>query len=431
MSQNRVLVLVAGAAMGLSGVAFGQNANLDTNRAYAAELLADSGGRASLLAQPGTNGWQDGRFTIGDGTNTLSVGGTIQSRYNISLRDEDTAGENEDFTHGFGYGSVRLRAFGSIWDRNLTYKIQGNFNGTGEDNGDGGFVDNDGTFGLEDAWGRYQFDNGVSVRWGQFRLPLFREVYGVDDEYQLAVDRSINSTSAFFSQGYSQGVEVGYQSDSFRVFGAFSDGLSSANTAFNGAGESDYAGTARLEFQVMGTDWQRWNDFTSWQSAADTGILLGAAVHYESSGETGGTGADEGEIFIGTIDASFEGQGWNIFAAGNWFRNDDDVADASDNFGAVLQGGIFVTPQAELFARYDGIFFDDDAFGDIDDAHFATAGVNYYISPESHAVKFTAEVGYSFTESAVLFGGGDTRAGFLGDTEDGEIIFQSQLQVLF
>jgi hypothetical protein len=48
MSQTKVLVIVAGAALS-TGVALAQNANLDQSRAYQNELIADAGTRASLL----------------------------------------------------------------------------------------------------------------------------------------------------------------------------------------------------------------------------------------------------------------------------------------------------------------------------------------------------------------------------------------------
>ena len=51
------------------------------------------------------------------------------------------------------------------------------------------------------------FANGWKAQWGQFKLPLLREEL-VSDGKQLAADRSI--PNALFTQGYSQGIQLGY-----------------------------------------------------------------------------------------------------------------------------------------------------------------------------------------------------------------------------
>ncbi len=60
----------------------------------------------------------------------------------------------------------------------------------------------------------YTWENGVSVKWGQFRMPLTR-AFSVEDEFQLAADRSI--TDRVFSPGYTQGIQVGWQDDMIRI----------------------------------------------------------------------------------------------------------------------------------------------------------------------------------------------------------------------
>jgi len=421
-----MLVLVAGAALSTGAQAWAQNANLDQDRAHAAELLADASTRTSLLANNAEAGY-DGMFNMADGTgnNRLNVGGTSQTRYNVSMRDdmgsdgEGTIGDN-DFTSGFNQPTTRLRFWGNVWDKALSFKVQGNFGDSGDNSG----------FGLEDAWGKYAWE-GTWVRWGQFKLPLIRESL-VDNEYQLAMDRSV--TSMFFDQGYSQGIEFGYEADAFRINGAFSDGLGTANTDFNSSSESDWAFTARAEFKAMGADWSRFDDLTSWRSAPDQALLIGGALHYQTGGETGYTNDVDG--YVATVDVSFEGQGWNVMGAGYMSSFEVGGGEATDTFGVVIQGGIFVTDQVELFGRGDVTMFEEGASGGVDDdVYFVAAGMNYYVSPESHAVKLTAQVGYALDDTSGLGfgaeGSGSTRNGFLGDSEGGEIAVQVQMQVVF
>jgi len=444
MTKTRLLVVLAGAALSVAP-AVAQNANLDKDRAYAAELVADAGSRASLLQGGGGAGFDGSGFNISDGTgnNVLYVGGAAQFRYTADFRDDevnDTDGDgeddgaNNDFTHGFSTPNTRIWTWGHVWSKDLTYKIRLYTN-------DGGDIT------LEDAWGEYAFEGGLAFRWGQFKLPLLREE-NIESEHQLLVDRSV--VNQRFSQGYSQGIQLSYTSDSFRVVGAFSDGLGTAGTDFNSGAESDYALTARFDFKIAGDSWNRFNDFTSWRSQ-EFAALVGGAIHWQDGGETGGT--SDIETLRYTLDGSVEGSGWNLYGA---FVGDSIEAGEggdTDTFGGLLQGGVFVTDQVEIFARWDAIFLDDDSSGDgdggnDDDLHFLAAGVNYYISPESHAVKFTGQVGYAVNSSnGVFFGGSDggtpddssddaagfgsTSNGFLGQSEDGEFNIQLQMQVMF
>jgi hypothetical protein len=425
MSQTKVLVFVAGAALSIGAQALAQNANLDQSRAYQNELVADAATHASLL-QGGLGGSATyaGTFSIADGSgnNRLNFGGTEIFRYNWSNRDSNTVGDQNDTTIGFNMPVTRLRFWGNVWDKALTYKIQGDFGSFGGDNG---------SFELQDAWAQYAWDNGFSLKWGQFKLPIIREV-NVEDEFQLAADRSV--TSYVFNQGYSQGIQFQYAADNFRFSGAFSDGINTGNTDFNSAAEADFALSARVDWKVMGADWERFNDITSWRSAPDNALLIGAAFEYQSGGETGFT--TDVDTWLYTVDAAWEGQGWNVFAAGYGAHLSPTGGSDLDNFGACVQAGIFVSDQIELFGRWDAVFFDNESGISPATLHFATVGMNYYISPESHACKFTVQANYAFNDTTPLFGSGgliegNTRNAFLGDSEDGEWTFIGQLQIVF
>ena len=410
MTQTKVLLFVAG--MSFSAVAFAGNP----------ELQADAANRASLSAAAGA-GW-DNNFWISDGgNNSLHIGGTTTFRYNLTIRDEDFAGDQDDFTHGFNSPNNRLRFWGTIWDKALSYKIQGNF--SSENPGGGGFT-------LEDAWGQYDFGNNFTLGWGQWKAPLNRADI-VDNEFQMSADRSL--ASAAFSAGYTQGIAGVYTSDMVKVTGGFHDGASSQNSDFNSGAEADYAVLLRVDVQAMGNDWNRWNDYTSWKSAKDNGLLIGGALNWQSGGETGGT-ADVDALNY-TVDVSFEGQGWGIWAAVYGAHIDAGGGGDIDNFAAEIGGSFFFTEQLEGFARWDGFFLDDEAFGGDTDIHFATVGINYYLSPESHAAKFTGQFGYAFNETTNLFDpssgliSDSTRYGFLGQGEDGEWALTLQMQVMF
>lgn len=405
MSQTKLISIVAGMAFTSAALA-----------GYEMDLRADAAGRTSALAPAA--GYTNGFFEVSDGANnTLRVGGTVTTRFNVSLRDDNSVGDPQDLSTGFNMPVTRLRFHGTIWDKALSYKIQGNFS----DENPGG-----GTLGLEEAWGQYDFGNGFTVRWGQQNLALHRAQL-VDREFQQGMDRSIAYT--VFSSGYTQGVQIAWAADMVRVMGGFHDGIGSQNSDFTSGAEADYALNVRVEVQAMGNDWNRWNDITSFRSAADMGLLLGAGVNWQDGGETNAT--TDAQAFDFTVDAGLEGQGWNVFFAGYGQLIDAGGGDV-ENYGAELSAGFFFADQWEVFGRLDALFLDDAVFAGDNEIFFATLGLNYYMSPESHAVKFTAQAGYAFNDSTNIAPGFiGTRQGFLGDSEEGEIQFALQGQVMF
>jgi hypothetical protein len=428
-----VTFVIAGTACSIAGA----QTDLDIERAYAAELAADAANRSSLLQGAG----EGSGFTItsGDGSSTLTTNALFQFRYVANWRDEDGGVGDDDFTHGFEIPRARIDWSGNLINDNITYRISGDFG----DNREGS---DENTFGVTWVYGQYAFEgmDGAFLRWGQFKAPLLWEEL-VDPEFQLAADRSV--TNEVFNQGYSQGLMFGYEAEAFRLYGALTDGLRTIGSEYNGSGESDIALTARAEFKFAG-DWARFTDFTSWRNSDYAG-KIGAAIHWETYGETAPTTAGsphllspgtEGDFIIYTVDATVEGNGWNAAAAFIGSHVDDDTFDEFDDFGLVVQAGVFVTEQVELFGRWDAVFIDEDrgSFDD-DDVHFLTFGVNYYMFPESHAVKATVDLNWAINDPTAVSGlagftgtpGDHSPTSYLGSTEDGEIALRGQLSVLF
>ncbi|MCC6952127.1 MAG: hypothetical protein IT433_11880 [Phycisphaerales bacterium] len=405
MTSGRSLAIFVALA-GLATPALAQTAD-NISR----ELLADAANRSSFSAAAG-GGWEKGSFFISDGgANTLTPYGFTQFRYLMNFRDEDSAGDQDDFTHGFQARRTRVGMKGTVWSKNLSFDMLGEFSRSS------------GAFTLLDAWGQYKFENNMAIKWGQGKVGLLREEL-VSDTKQLTLERS--TVNSVFTQGRSQMVQLAYTGESFRGWASISDGLNTLNTDFNSASEADYALTARGEFRWGDGDWKRFDDNVSWRGSKYGG-MLGAAVHFQDGGETGGT--SDTQVLEATVDASMEGNGWNLFAAAVW-RNTDASGSDSDDFGAVLQGGYLVSDQCEVFLRYDGVFPDDDSGGD--DFHTLTAGANYYLSPESHAAKFSADIQYYFdAEDAAGIISPSTGSNLLADTEDGQIALRLQMQVLF
>jgi hypothetical protein len=393
----------------LSGVALADDS---TQRAAQAELVADASSRSSFAGADGASGWKNGKFSISDGgPNVLNIGGYTQLRYNGNFRTDQPDGD--EYTGGFQVQRARLKMDGSVWNKALTYNVMTELSGSSGAT-------------LMDAEAKYTFENKTFVRMGQYK-PVFNREELVSDTGQLDVERSV--TNSVFTMARSQGIGIGWQNDKVRLGADITDGTNNLNTSWDSPKEADFAINGRAEWMFAGKDWKRFSDFTSWRGAEYAG-LIGAAFDYESYGDTGGGAADK-SLMKAAADVSVEGGGWNAFAAVLWQQNDPDSGEESEAVGVVAQAGVFVTEQVEVFGRYDGIYPNEIAGPD--DFNTATVGANYYLSPNSNAVKLSADVIYYFDPEAdcAIVPAPSTTLNLLPDSEGDQVAFRIQLQVVF
>ncbi len=452
MSKTKALFVLAGGIFSLAAPAMAdQNAvSRDEVRAIVAEMMADAESRSSLLQGGGTAGRDDKGFFLAssDGNYRLNVGGFTQFRYILNFRDDEGAdgnpgtGNPNEFEPGFQFNRVRLEFKGHVITPDLKFAVTNDFSNS-----------RDGTSGLKDAWFDYSFGGGIYVKGGQFKLPFLREET-ISDVNQLSVERS--QVNSLFTQDRSQGVEVGYRDEQFRAIFAFSDGLDSDNSPFNGggignSGEADYGLTFRAEYNFAGSV-KTLQDFTS-NPDGETAAMIGAAVHFQQSPNTQlNTDVDTNYLSY-TVDFQFESGGFNAFAAfvgTNVRERPDNVTPSEDreanDFGVVVQAG-YRFDKFEPFARYDGIFLDDDvetgrtgvAAGD-QDLNFLTFGVNYYFA--GPAAKFTVDAVWAFEATNQIpitpgipvglgrsFNGNSTA--LLSSAEDDQVTVRFQFQLMF
>ena len=418
-----VLATISGLAMGQSG--------LDLDRAYASQLRSDADTRSSLL---GTNNAANVNIEV-----------MTQFRYMYNDRDELTPGAlgDNDTTMGFDTPRTQVRLSGSVTD-DISALVVFDFgaaeNGTAQ-----------GTANLLVAQGAWSLNDNWAMLFGQWHNPVMgSENFAA--EHTLAVDKSF--TNEFFQVGYTQGVAFAYAGDQFKFVGAFSDGAeyitnygTVSNSAFNAPGENDFGITGRFDWLVEGT-WDQFADATSWRGS-NYGVKIGAGAHWQTQGDTnpadnsGGAipGYDDTTVTFWTVDAQVEGDGWNVFA--QYVGHDVDITATTDvnytNHGFILQGGMFVSDQVELFGRYDIIMLDDVLVAANTDDNFqsVTVGMNYYFVPESHAAKFTLDAVFALDESTnidAIFGGvgsnDPSTTGLLG-LSDSEMLLRGQLTLVF
>jgi hypothetical protein len=386
-------------------------------RAVVQDVLNDADTRASLQTSNATSGYKDGFFIASpDGNFKLVINGENQLRWSynwLSSRSmansintivpPESGGElTGSFNnvgvakavYGFELRRVKLGFSGHVvdpgWQYSITLAYQqyfgSNLNPVGAANGsnstsgslaDGGGVtggDNFGSgFSLENGFIQRDLGSGFAVKFGQFKSPLLRE-WLVTSRNQLSIERSIMNT--LFTTGWTQGIELDWSNDSLRAMVSYNDGANNANigsisgtnvlgvTGDNlGVGFAQWAFTGRGEWKPFGS-WRQFNDFSSMRGE-EQGLLLGAAANWQRGGQqnvaetttdvTPGSGNAEGIFLTWTVDATWELGGASVFGA--WAMNtayDLPLDNASINtYGAIVQGGYFVSDNVEVFARWE------------------------------------------------------------------------------
>ena len=394
-------------------------------RGIVQDVLADADTRTSLQSSGAMAGYNNGFFLASpDGNFSLKVGGQIQIRWVMNnAKDKNTL-------YGFENRRTKLDFSGNVFSKDWTYRIRNNFSAE--------FGESD----LEFAYVQKAMDNGMSIRVGQFRAPWLREVL-VDSSMQLAAERSI--VAQLFSQGYSQGIQWGMESDSFRINAGFFDGIGGAtnfdNRGYNSrnttwsASPTNYSFAGRADFKLSG-DWSQFDDFSSFKGE-EAGMMAGVAVLYQRSngnGFFGQNGPTNGNKVFGiTGDFTWDFGGASLFASGVWVQNKPKNGDKTSPWGVTVQGGYFVTEDAELFGRYEFLNYNIKNAGgqNVDKYNGVTFGVNYFFAK---GVKFTTDFSWNLkslsgANSFAALNGAGFRVDNVG--ADNQWALRAQLQLLF
>lgn len=346
----------------------------------------------------------------------LSLKVYFQARYLFNSADTNQVGASnpdDDTTVGFVIRRTEVDLKRRFTD-DLTGKFRFGFDRSG------------GAPYLLDGYLDWDFAEGVTIRVGQFKPPLLREEL-MSASYQLAPERS--STNATFTQDRSQGVMLTVARDRWRASLALTDGINADNTSFDSAVESDFAVTARAEVLLGDAGFDRFGRFGSFPGGSP-GAMLGLAGHTQSGHDTNPAASPGTDVSEATIDLSLVGDGWSAFGAFVWRRTDTGPT-AYDDFGAVAQGGLFVSEHAELFARWEAVFPDSARGATGSDFNALLFGVNWYLIPASDAARVTLAVGWTLDPTTASIVRVSDGINLLADSGSGQIGVTAQLQLIY
>ncbi len=248
---------------------------------------------------------------------------------------------------------------------------------------------------------------------------------------QLATERSLVSKA--FSQTRTVGIMLRYRDDRFRVSAGLMD--ASVGNLDPSASPDDLVGelapgdrwraSARAEVLLTGR-WKELDDFSSFPGDTPT-VSLGTGVmfQWEDLLPIGPLTVNNTNLLRWTADITVELGGSSVFAYVIGNNVDQKRSPVLHQFGAVVQAGIFVTEDWELFGRYEA--GETDGVGE--ELSLLTVGANRFFS--EHDLKWTMDVGYGFNPVDGFWS--SRRAGWLRDDtgESGQIVVRMQMQLLF
>ncbi|MAB83852.1 MAG: hypothetical protein CMJ24_10535 [Phycisphaerae bacterium] len=408
----------------------------DEIRGLVSDVLADADTRASLQGD-GMNGGYDRGFFVGsaDGNWLIRLNGQIQVRW---IFNEAKKQAND---YGFEIRRMKLNFSGHIVDPSWEYRIVVVSNREAVE-----FQDkrlNPNVF-VEDVFIKKVLDNGMYIQAGQFVAPFTREEL-VSSQRQLAVERSVVNNA--FTWTRTQGIMVGYQNDMFRIDAMYNQGPNNLNSAAASLLSSRQGLNVRAEM-LFGedSDWGLFDSMNARSTDGNTAFLLGGAFGWFNGGienvqQYGNANVPRSVAF--TVDGTLIGDGWQLFSYFVWSdgknRYLSPARDTQESWGVVVQGGLLVTEDLELFARYSlGEIPDGVSEGGLpsDNLNVFTVGGNMFFNPN---VKLTMDWGYAFNP---VTGGGNaptspdyTSSGTgwrrdIGD-EDGQWLLRAQMQLIF
>ena len=459
-------------------------------RGVVQDVMADADTRSSLQATAATSGYNNGFFIASpDGNFKLQVNGQVQVRssyawqtnsaWNASKATPGNANATKA-QYGTEIRRAKLSFSGNVVDPSWQYKVTmaylpansqtvsqttSPYNTTGANSGNGSAS----TANLEDAYINKDMGNGMSLKMGQFKSPFLREEL-VSSANQLGVERSI--VNQMFSTGWTDGIQFTASNDTLMGMVSFNNGGNNANFATQNMSTTDgaytqYAITGRVQWLAFG-NWAQFNDMTSMRGGGQ-GLMLGAGFNWQHGGNqdinttTGGVGSantDAGFLTY-TADASWDLGGANLYGAffgnmtgslptetGNLQPNTNNNGSSIQSYGALVQGGYFISDNTELFGSWQwyetvnqgsnnpisaGAANANNVFNAQMNNIFS-AGVNIYLTKN---VKFTFDTGWA--ANGIVFQGGiynqavaGTNYQTAGDQNSGgQWVGRAQVQLVF
>lgn len=270
----------------------------------------------------------------------LNLGAYAQFRYNLVWRETPPA-EDPKFDSGFVVARARFFFEGKMTDR-VEYQLRFN-------------IDDSGDFSLLIAYAGYNFKNyhhRSANNHGAWNLRVGRQFIAITrEDWMFAQDlltTEFSGVDQVFAVGTADGLQAFYGRDRGRLWFALSNGASGGKEDFPDNTTSQALLSARGEVQLLGDDWNTFNDLVG-RKGRSLGVLLGMGSGYAVAGPNApdATPRHSGQV---TVDLSVGGDGFQAMVYGLW--NWEAVGELRSTWGAVAQAGYFIFEPWQVYAQY-------------------------------------------------------------------------------
>ncbi len=309
-----------------------------------------------------------------DGVFRLNMGMYAQFRYNMNFR-QNTPDSVDGFTRGFNLARTRMFFEGHITEK-INYHFRININ-------PGGNIE------LIVAYLQWNFGEKIKLRLGKQFMALGRE------DWILAQDlASIEFSAHDFT--YAIGPSFGFQlmhtpSAYFRYFIGVGNGAYGGRREFPGPDDSDIALTGRFEYNVMGSDWDIWEDFLG-RKGQSFGILIGLGVGHNERFDKESLSSNPKSASQGNIDLSISGNGFNFLAHTSFTYKVFEPDSLADFYagGFYSTFGYWIGTHFFPYLRFDLVYRGNDPEA-LENYAAPGIGVSYYPFKWSNRIRFTLE----------------------------------------
>ena len=417
-------------------------------RGIVQDVLADADTRASLQGSGATSGYNNGFFIqSADGKWSVKINGLFQERLNYGGQSSSAGnilgtGVGANGKHNaYGFESTRAAlnfsgqlAGKAFYNARLDWSPYNAQNRGGVNQQPGGLSDSP----LEWAYGGWNIDDNWSAQVGRQKMDVMRG-FIVNAEDQQAIERSSYNYYWATSQ-ITNGIKINGVWDQFRMNAMLSNGATSqvTSTVGNNSWETNAHGwgaTGRMEWLLQG-DWSQFDRIGS-SKGETSGMLLGVGGGYLKNQDSDGQ-----SNWLGSVDLSYEADGWNAYGSATYGRNEPAAALAGttrNSYGFEAGAGMYMNDNNELYARWQWLSPGVGTGTVSSKLNIATIGWNYYIAGPN--TKLSADFNWCFSDPSAVNTAGAGGGGYTGwwnnvtanngQSSGSQMLLRTQLQVSF
>ena len=335
-------------------------------------------GTSNPTAGYDTNAFNPTFIQSKDGQFKLHLGGYTQFRYNAVFL-QDTPDSVESVPRGYNLARTRLFMEGKLTDQ-FNYHLRMNINSTND-------------LELMVAYLQWNLKDNMHIRMGKQFMALGREDWILPQDL-ASIDFSAHDFT--FAIWTSFGFQFHHKlNDNVRYWFGVGNGAYGARRTFPDPKDSDVAFTTRIEWNLNGSGWDKYDDMLG-RKGRDFGMLLGFGAGNNTRFNPEALKTDSKNASQLNLDYTISGDGYQFFAQGSMtHRTYDTPAAGTENttYGAYATMGYWFTSKLFSYARLDYVDYGD-LPGYSENYMAPGIGASLYPFTWTNRIRFTLEYNY-------------------------------------